>query len=295
MKILYYALGGEDTASSRLRVHKVSRELISRGHIVRVVTSDMSRKPMDDEIIVVQKRLDLCRVQPRWVAAGHRVVFDIDDPTPKVPDHSVMTVGSKELQAQHEGSIYIPDCLDVDDSTVYKKTHNDEVNSVCWFGLSCNLYHAYPVMMACRELELNFVVVTDVDGRVDVPLWPGVDYRPWSRETIDQEIMSHDLITCPYVEGGRWGTEWTLCKGENRLFKAWALGMPVLGSPIPSYLEHGLQDCAWTPTEWKDLIEKFQDRKLRAANARNGRKIAIKQTTFKITNQWLKVFRNAKS
>ena len=82
MDIKYFALGGEDMASSRLRVYKIAVALNQMGHSVRVTTDEVRGTP-SEHLVVVQKRLDLRRPQsprspPRAIA-----VFPVFRPSPK--------------------------------------------------------------------------------------------------------------------------------------------------------------------------------------------------------------------
>ena len=292
MNIKYFALGNEDTASSRLRVYKIAVALNQMGHSVRVTTDEVRGTP-SEHLIVVQKRLDLRRHMKEWLKRGMRVIFDIDDPLDtEVPPCSLLTVGSKFLAKQYKNSIYVPDCLDVDNVNLFKRIHSDKLQKVCWFGNECNLYHAEPVRMACKELGMQLVVVTDLNTKEGLLEWDGVCYQQWDRATVDRRIIDCDLVVCPYVDGGRWGEEWVNAKGENRLLKAWALGLPVVGTPIPSYMEFKIKHTAQTPGEWVSALEVLQKKHLRERDAKRGREIALQSTAHHIAVKWLKAFGN---
>ena len=296
MKIAYYPLGDRTVASSRLRVWKIADELKRRGHEVCFPQDSFVLDEYD--LVVVQKRMDLASQMNRF--KGHNwpdrwkgkipVIFDIDDLNGNIPDCDQLTVGSVKLQEAYGGE-YIPDALDIEDSFVKKITHNEKLTRVCWFGLACNLYHAEHVKNACQELGLQFVVITDIDGKHDYPKWPGVEYRKWSLETVDSDIVGCDLVVCPYVfNNTKWSNKWVEAKGENRILKAWGLGMPVAGTPIRSYIQHCLYCNATTPAEWKFLLDVLRWQSLRRDNANNGLPIAMNHHASQIADRWLSVF-----
>lgn len=290
MKIHYYALGDATTASSRLRVYKVANELLRRGHEVSVMQSGLLGPPSDCDVVIVQKRQDLRKQMATWMRDSY-VVFDIDDPTDVIPTCHQLTVGSLELQRRHPGSRYMPDCLDVVDESKYRKFHHEELTRVCWFGLGCNAYHAKLVWEACFELGLQLVIITDLNtpGH-DVPRWEGVEYIEWSADSVDQHIMNCDLVVCPYLNTGRWSPEWVAAKGENRLLKAWALGMPVAGAGIESYCDHGMRYFAQTTEHWVHVFGLLRSMSARQADAELGRATALKNSASIIAQKWLEVF-----
>ena len=292
MKILYYALGTQETASSRLRVYKIADELRILGHGVDVKISSADRV-LDYDLVVVQKRMDLLNHMVDWIKEVP-IIFDIDDPIEPpeagLPKHNLMTVGSRVLAGMYSGTYYIPDCLDIDDLTNPKIKHSKTLSKICWFGLGCNLYNAEPVYKACEELGLILVVITDTKGKNDYPRWEKAEYINWELGSVDTIIKHCDLVVCPYVTTGHWKADWIGAKGENRILKAWGLGMPVAGTPIPSYVEHGLHHQATTEIEWIEVLQSLKSKVAREADAIAGRKRALKRTSDKVVELWLDAF-----
>ena len=290
MNILYFALGLVTTASSRLRVYKVAEALRNLGNHVDTKIAYADVKVGDYDLIVVQKRQDMHRRMKAWIVQGIPIVFDIDDPTDKLPPYTLLTVGSRKLQEEYEGSFYIPDCLDISAVYLPKTEHQDKMRKVCWFGLACNLYHAEPVYDACCELGLELVIVTDLYGVHDYPKWKHAVYIEWELDTVDEIITHCDLVSCPYIFSGHWSKDWIQAKGENRLLKSWALGMPAIGASIPSYREHGLRYVAETKQEWVDDLSALQDKKLREKDAESGRLMVVNRLADSVVGEWCEVF-----
>ena len=290
MKILYFARGQMMTASSRLRVYKIADALRFLGDVVDTKISYADWTGQD--VIVVQKRQDFYKEMKRWVNEGIPVIFDIDDPTDRLPEFSLLTVGSKELQSRHEGSVYVPDCLDISNPYRPKKIHNDDFKRVCWFGLACNLYHTEPVYAACEKLGLELVLVTDLNGVYEYPRWENATYIEWELDSVDKVITHCDVVACSYILSGRWNEQWIQAKGENRILKAWGLGMPVVGTPIPSYVDHGLKYTATTEREWITTLSILKDKGARQHDAESGRLRAVERDANNVALKWRGVFKS---
>ena len=247
-KIAYFPLGGRTVASSRLRVWKIADALARQGHTVLFAPSDA--KVQTCQAAVVQKRMDLGPRMQRWRAAGVKVVWDIDDYHPYQPPADVVTIGAERLRELYPQGVSIPDALDVKPDSPIKDKHG-ELRRVCWFGISENQYHAQHVYEACQELDLELTIIMEPGPR----RFAQARYVRWSLETVDREITACDLAACSYVFDGKWPAQWVAAKGENRLFKAWALGMPVIGTPIQAYVDAGLEHLAATRAEWVEALE----------------------------------------
>lgn len=286
MNIVYFPLGNETIASSRLRVHKVIPHLRSRGHRVWI---DADPDQVDADVVVVQKRHDLGRSMRRWIENDRLVVYDLADREARLEPHSALTVSTAELQRQVGGSV-VPDCLDITPGAAAKIRHRDRLETVAWCGLGCNVYHADPVWRACRDLGLRLVIVTDLGGRHQFPRWDGAEYRRWDLETVDAELADCDVLACPYVRGGRWPWDWTRCKSANRVLKGWALGLPVVGTGIPSYRRVGLDLLAETPDQWRERLAELTDRRARERSVEGKREYALMFDAGNVATVWLRTF-----
>ena len=85
------------------------------------------------------------------------------------------------------------------------------------------------------------------------------EYLPWSQETVLRDILSCDagIIPWPRIDKG------VRVKSANRLVLFMSLGMPVIASPVPSYLGIVRNNVngfiASTADEWQDAIEGLRD------------------------------------
>ena len=98
----------------------------------------------------------------------------------------------------------------------------------------------------------------------------------WHLDTVYQEILKRDIGVIPCDLH----TEWNLAKSGNRLTMMMALGMPVVVSPLPAYLEiikaTGLSKwlVAKNSREWAAAVERLRDERLRRGIGEQGRAYA---------------------
>ncbi len=114
-----------------------------------------------------------------------------------------------------------------------------------WFGtagsetFSFGMSHLAPVLPALERVHrtqpLELTVISNSRshfdrhvGRQDFPC----RYVDWQGSSFARRLTTHDVCLIP-VEPN----PFTLCKTSNRVVLSLALGVPVVASPIPSYLE----------------------------------------------------------
>jgi len=88
---------------------------------------------------------------------------------------------------------------------------------------------------------------------------PTMDYDlvPWSIDTVCEEVIKHDIAVIPCDLT----SDHNMSKSSNRLTMMMALGMPVIVSPLPAYLdvvEQGQNGfIASSPQEWRDAVKEL--------------------------------------
>jgi hypothetical protein len=292
MRVAYYPAGDRSFASSRLRVYKIADALQLRGHTVAFFPDD----PLTYDVVVVQKRTDCAALMRACREYGVRVVYDVDDYIPDLPVDlaDVVTVDTPAKRELYPNAVVIPDALDVEANSPYKSVHSHALTRAVWVGNAENLYNIHHAAQACRELGIELTVVTDLSGKHYGEVY-GVRGVQWTLESADAELVEHDLCILPFSFDGRWGRAWVMSKSANRLYKAWGLGLPVAATPIPSYVEAGLQYAATTTAEWIGALTALQSPIARHADAARGYEIAQTQTAEAVANRWLDVFEREKS
>jgi hypothetical protein len=288
MKIAYYPEGDRTLASSRMRVYRVGDALEKRGHQVAYNPFNAA----GCSVMVVQKKAayHLRETMRQARAHGVRVIWDCDDwladgPVDLVDTITVDTPSKREL---YPGAMVVPDALDVDDGAPVKIMHAETLERVVWFGGADNVHHAGNVAEACRRMGLMMTVITNLDRAI----WafdPNVTGVMWGLKTVDGDLVKHDAAVCSYVPDPR-GLEWVHSKSANRVLKAWGLGLPVAGTPIPDYVEVGLHYLATTVPEWITVLDQLRDRTAREVDALAGWHVAQKYQADRIAALWERVF-----
>lgn len=196
---------------------------------------DGLQRPSDYDVIIFQKVYQAARwreIARRLRDAGKIVAFDLCDPVwlqgAMAPLHDMLgactlAVASTEPIREYLGRFLpaytIPDRLDLAYHTERKVHTNSIVQmpSAVWFGYSAN-YEAAGVLRPV--LEQYGVPLTTIADR-PFPR-PDVEFVEWRLETVNAEIVKHDLVLNPPGRNFRWAY-----KSNNKTITAWALGMPV--------------------------------------------------------------------
>lgn len=291
MNIVYYTAGSRDWASSRLRAWKVADALQELGH---TVTMNPPLLPETD-VLVVQKRTDVVDAMQIARKRGVRIIYDVDDYIPNLPVDcaDVVTVDTPAKQDLYPRALVIPDCLDIDEHSPVKADHAPRLERIVWYGNAENAYHVRDAYTAARRLGLQLFLITSEPPRELLVQLAGAQWFGWQAQSIDQEIIAHDLVICPYIFDGDWPETWVKSKSANRILKAWALGMPVAGTAIPAYVDAGLKYCASTVADWERTLTTLMDQQARILDANVGLRIAYAFDARSLVYQWLQVFHDA--
>lgn len=288
MIIDYFPTGTRNTPSSRLRVFKIADELSKLGHSVCINDYRLH----DKDVVVIQKRLDCNTVMQQARERGIRVIFDVDDYIPNLPTNlaDVTTVDTPAKLSLYPDAVVIPDALDIDDASPFKATHREKLDSVVWTGSRENIYHLKNAAAACEKLGLDLTIVTDL-GKASWAYPYAVTGIQWTLDSVDAELVKHDLFIAPFMfQTGQWSDEWVKSKSPNRILKAWALGLPVIATPIPSYEALNFLSPLETVDEWVRALKDYNSQNIREWNSALGCHIAQEYRAEKVVEQWLTVF-----
>lgn len=303
MKVLTATMGGVDVASSRLRVWYLLSELRNLGHTIVTCANAPSWLSF-----IENEPFDICLFQKtfNWVGAawgrtrGLPRIFDCDDAIPDIPfDTTVLTTDTHEhlvffRSIDYEGrAVVIPDTLDIQPDIKPKQQHNKELRHCVAVCNTENLYHLAVAAEAIEALGLELTVYTNrLHSKFSLHkafLPSSVSYAPWSLD-IDEKLKEADLMICPYVRKEH--DPWVNGKSANRLLKGWGLGLPVIGTPIPSYVEAELWMRAETYDEWIAALEKMGSQERRENDAVEGMARTWRYSPSQIALMWDRLFRN---
>lgn len=294
MIINYLTAGSRDFASSRLRAYLPGDEIAKYGHTVTF--NGGIETPAD--IFVFQKRFNERdqALMRQCHARGIKVVLDVDDMMNDIPFSlaDVLTTDTKYKQEFWPNAVVVPDVCDIESGAIRKSVHTENLTKVVWVGNAENAYHLRDCASACHFLRIELTVITDLNNRAysNFAYTDGVQGVAWDVKTVDAEMIKADVAVFPLVFDGPYAhrREWIESKSENKIVKAWALGLPVIGTPIPSYLAAGLRNSASTHDGWVEALERFRPRGTRIADAKAGAKTAKTYAVEKIALKWMDVF-----
>lgn len=290
MNIAYYTAGDRNFASSRLRAWPVGDQLMAWGHTVTFNPDPYYA--INADVLIVQKRFDRTDVMREARAAGVRVIWDCDDAIPNGPVDvaDVVTVSTRQMQTPYPQAVIVPNCLDVPPDAPRKTQHAERLRDVVCFVNGANLYHLEYVAQACQRLNLTLTVIVPFHQVKDFEQIPGLRFVDWQRDQVDQQLIGYDLAACSYkIEDGEWSAEWVRAKSACRAIKAWGLGLPVIGTPIPDYVDNGVQYLATTTDEWVQALTALDSREAREQDAERGWTMVQAFRVEKIAKRWLEV------
>lgn len=206
-----------DTGSSRIRAEWVARhwdgaELYRYGQAYDAMVYQKVYMLDHAKRFPGIKVFDIC--DPDWL--HHQPVIEMIQECDAVTTSTQALADYLQPYVPGKPVVWIKDRIDFTENTQQKTEHREHVESVVWFGYAHNAKSIQSVHSACMKRGIKFVAIADQPIR-DCDEWVEFD-----RETINDEIVKHDVVILP-PPGGNVGR----FKSENKLVNAWSLGMPV--------------------------------------------------------------------
>ena len=182
------------------------------------------------------------------------IVLDIDDYCDNTNKFFIryadlVIVGSSFLQHKwknlNKNIVVLDDPLDVYDKNIpLKKSDTFYPDKLGWFGNRINLD-------ILRATHIPNVKTITRDGDIE-----------WAPDSVDKNIQRFDLIVLPQDTHSNYGA----AKGNCRMMKALYLGVPVLCSDLPAYVD--LADLLGYPHEM--IMHDGEDWNQRISDIKNG-------------------------
>ena len=181
----------------------------------------------DYDIVVIQKgNLHFLYEQFKKYKKEHKfIIFDIDDYHDNrhkffIKHADLVVVGSSFLKSiwhnLNKNIVVLDDPVDVYDPDIpLKKFKKHTFKKIGWFGNDSNL-------PALQKTGLSGVTTITRNGDIE-----------WSPETVDTNIQKFDLIVLPQDIHSNCGA----AKGNCRMLKSLYLGIPVMVSDLPAYVD----------------------------------------------------------
>ncbi len=203
----------------------------------------------------------------------------------------------RKILELNDNVVVTADCMqELFDVPSFDKSGGDGVR-LLWEGFPENLKHFHSIgpelSRIRRSRRLAIDVVTDlsgvrrgsqkhIGGFISLMNDIGIEFdlSSWSVPQLAKSAERCDLGVIPIDPTDRMA--WM--KSENKLLSFWAMGLPALTSPTPSYQrlahEGGLVDAYTTVDQWGDLIERYSmDNETRIHASQLVRKLARERCT----------------
>jgi len=281
MTTYYIPIGDELTASSRLRVFNI-QPFIPDSKI------GVPKRYKKGDTLIIQKNPQIEELR-RAKKQGARVIYDIDDYYWDNPQFMKMideadlitcdTEKKKEMLLTKWNSgkemVVIPDSLDWDGTT---KENYEHKGIIGWTGYGNNSQYLNAIDIP-KEFNLRIISTTDWwDYYKD----KHIQSRPWSLTMVDKYLAECDLGIYYLPE-----REFELCKGEHKLLKNWAIGLPTYTSRMPAYVkamkEAGVGE-KYLVDDWSKLKDISSEEDIKKC-----REYAIKFKAENIAKLWKKI------
>jgi glycosyltransferase involved in cell wall biosynthesis len=281
-KIIWFLWGNPAfIASSRIHGFAIHNKLIAIGYNSflaylptyieeRIPLSNSNKKSFESlvasgDIVILQKIKDISTVGiiEYFKSLRLRVIFvDCDLPVAvEIGKSSDLVVcASKRLQVKYlecaKQTTYIEDAPEYYSKPSRK---NDNQKLKCfWFGYASN--EQWNEVVSLQEILkdsrlANWELIT-ISNHPDATL-------PWNSKSLKKISAEADLVAIPVFNLN----DYSSAKSANRLLQSMALSLPVICSPVPSYLDiatngGGAIVCS-TKEEWMEWLIVLQNKKMR--------------------------------
>lgn len=243
-----FPAGGEETASSRIRVYTFQRELAKRGIAATLGSSAKAN------VLYIQKKVTRKILWQSRLAKirGAVVIYDVDDFgsalwywVPKVYFEQMLrladlvtTCSDEQLalltsQYNIEHSAVVSPAIDYYPTAPVQPLLKDRgYLRVAWFGSSSNFHLFEQYLPSLLEMpDLKIVVITNLEAVKDrSERYPDVIFKDWSLQSFVATLQTCDL-SCLMHDG----TKEDHAKGNNKMIASITYGVPAVVSRTPAY------------------------------------------------------------
>lgn len=301
LSVGWLLLGDINTGSSRIHGINIHNYLLRQGiksaiyqagptmNSTLMLTDREQSKVLSSgaDILIFQKVFDdkAIAFAQRARKAGKKTIFLLSDKheTKMIGAVDQLVVTSDFLKGYFDNNygtdaVVIEDAIEVDIGLV--KQHSDrERLELIWVGHSDNWDTLGVIRDVLNKLNDKTFTLKTVSNH------PEADAK-WSLDTVTGEILKSDIAVIPSL-----GSEWGNAKSNNRLTMFMALGLPVIASPIPTYVKivnNGKNGfLAATIEEWMRCLTLLKDATLRQAIGTQARGDVVKVYSIDVIGrQW---------
>lgn len=307
-RVLWLPTGPRSKSSSRIQVYNIHDKLISLGYNSELVYEPQRtiwQLPLNKlyirslglestDLVIIQKfktRSTLKYIQEikKW---GCKIGYiDCDEPiSPSIAKAvDFVIVPSTFLKQRYEEygvkCYCIQDCPEVFKSPEERQYKESEELRCVWFGNHSRSKWQEVTFFKRLLKERN---ITDWHFET-ISNTAKANYR-WGKDSFSQ-LASYDLVVIPVPD---MGLDYK-GKSANRLLQSMALGLPILASPIPSYLEIAEQNdvknlICETDEDWGEMLRHYTKHKNRVSSIKKNFEVAKTYALEVVINDWIEAF-----
>ena len=264
-----------NNATFRFNVAPTHNRLLELGHESILVTDVEEAIRIHPDIIVCMSANDANTIAkvPTLIHGTKTIVFQSDGPICSYEAYEAVdaivldsTYLETRVPPQFYGkTTYIPDSIEFSRSRFSPKKRSSGKLKLVWIGAGGNFFFAVDVisMLATRQFDITLISDLPHNDKNALPilkgnLHPEVKVVEWNKDTYADELNKCDVGIAPYPENlivpDTMSFNNFYYKDNNRLVTMQAVGLPVICSPLPSYLAY-IEHCrtgliANSMTDW---------------------------------------------
>lgn len=276
-----------DAPQFRIRTYNIVKQMQKYGYQADII--DFSEIESYDIIVFGQDALSPGEIQ-RAKDLGKKTIlnlcealfeFNCQDYVDSIESVDMVVCCSKalaDLVQQHTKQAnvsVVADAVECDFNKNCTYSINDNL-VVGWIGMGGSSPHAEKLRPLIEKLGYRLVTIHEHDN---------ADIK-WNRDTWEEQLLKCDVAIAP--------VDYKLqpAKSNNRLTTYMSLGLPVIASPLPAYLEiidsnNGF--VAETNQEWELSLRLLKHKEERQRVGQAGKETAKQFSVENITRQWLSI------
>ena len=307
-RVLWLPTGPRSKSSSRIQVYNIHDKLSSLGYnsvLLYEPKRTIWRLPLNkkiiediglgsDDLVIIQKFKtgSTLKYIQEFRKTGCKIGFiDCDEPiAPKITKAVdfviVPSVFLKQRYEEHVVNCYcIQDCPEIYVSPEGRSHENRESLCCVWFGNHSKskwkeVAFFKNLLKSKGILGWNFETISNTRKAT----------HRWGKDSFTK-LTTYDLVVIPVPE---MNLDYS-GKSANRLLQSMALGLPVLASPIPSYLDitksNNLENLICTSADdWEQMLDYYSDVDNRMSSIHKNYEIAESYSLDVIIKEWINTF-----
>jgi 2-polyprenyl-3-methyl-5-hydroxy-6-metoxy-1,4-benzoquinol methylase len=220
------------------------------------------------------KKLFFCHTEALWGLPSQVKVFNLCDYI-VCCSNKLVEITQSQITSPFTKCVFIPDMAEQGEK-VHISSEKESL-SVVYCGMGGNSYLAKDLRPIIEKLGMKLTIISE---------WEDADIK-WNRDTYLDIMAEHDIAICPQ------NVEKQPAKSHVKVITAMSLGLPVICSPNPAYveiIEQGVNGfVADTPRDWENALMQLKSTLLRKSIGEAALQTSLKYTPHAIAFYWMQL------